>query len=96
MTLPTPTNLFVSLIPTEETWTIVGSLPDRPPRLVPSPLADARFRGLMASLREWASRPVPLDRPDPLGTEVFVQGLARRVSKQLTDALLAEIGRAHV
>jgi tetratricopeptide (TPR) repeat protein len=89
MTVSTPASLLFTLVPGEETWTIVGPMPDRPPRVVPSPLADTRFRRLVASLREWASRPVPLDRPDPLGTEAFVRGLARRVSQRLTDVLLA-------
>lgn len=65
-------------------------------RHLESPLGAERFAGFTASLREWASRPVPLDRPDPLGTEVFVQGLARRVSGRLTETLLTEEDRRAV
>lgn len=72
-------------------WTVQG--PTSPRRRLESPLAGERFPGLTASLREWASRPVPLDRPDPLGTEAFVEGLARRVSDRLTQALLTEEDR---
>lgn len=96
MTVSAPASLLFTLTPTEETWTIVGPVSDRPARVVPNPLADARFRGLVASLRDWASRPVPLDRPDPLGTEAFVRGLARRVSQRLTEALLADEDRRTV
>lgn len=69
-------------------WTVHG--PASAPRRVISPLADERFRWLVASLREWAGRPVPLGRPDPLRTAAFAEDRARRVSARLTRALLTE------
>jgi tetratricopeptide (TPR) repeat protein len=96
MTVSAPASLLFALTPTEETWTIIGPLAGHPARVVPNPLADARFRELVASLREWASQPVPLDRADPLGTEAFVQDRARRVSRRLTGALLVDEDRRAV
>jgi tetratricopeptide (TPR) repeat protein len=87
-------NLVFDLETRSRGWIVQG--PTSPRRPLESPLADERLPGLAASLREWASRPVPLDRPDPLGTEAFVQGLARRVSDQLTQALLTEDDRRAV
>jgi tetratricopeptide (TPR) repeat protein len=75
-------------------WIVQG--PASPRRRVESPLADESFRGLAKSLREWSSRPVPLDRPDPLRTEEFVWELARCVSDRLTAALLQELDRCRL
>lgn len=75
-------------------WTVQG--PASPPRQVASPFVDERFRGLVASLREWACRPVPLGRPDLLRTAEFVARCARRVSAQLTEVLLDEKDRRAV
>jgi len=84
---------YLTLTPGDETWTLIGPLLSRPSREVPNPLANRSLYGLVASLREWASQPVPLDRPDSLGTAAFVQGLAHRVSDRLTQALLTEDDR---
>jgi hypothetical protein len=86
--------LLFDLQVTPEVWTIQG--PASPPHQVASPLADARFRGLVASLREWAGRPVPLARPDPLRTAEFVERRARRVSARLSEVLLDEGDRRSV
>lgn len=72
----------------QATWTVRGPL--SPPRRVVSPLADERFRWLVASLREWANRPVPIGRCDPLRIASFAEDRSRRVSARLTRALLAE------
>lgn len=86
-----PSILIFDLVTAPESWTIAG--PASPLRRVASPLADERFRGLAADLWEWSSRPVPLDRPDTIGTEAFVRGRARSVSQRLTDVLLPEADR---
>lgn len=86
--------LVFDLQVTPESWTIRSSA--SPPRQVASPLADERFRGLVATLREWICRAVPLDRPDPLLTAEFVARRARQVSTALTDALLNSADRRAV
>ena len=86
-----PSLLTFDVVTDPENWTIAG--PASPLRRVASPLADERFRGLTADLWEWSSRPVPLDRPDTMGTRAFVRGRARSVSQRLTDVLLAEEDR---
>lgn len=84
-------NLTFNLEVSPGEWIIQG--PASEPRHLESPLTDERFRGLVASLREWANRPVPLNHPDPLGTEEFVTRLAQRVSRWLSDVLLADEDR---
>jgi Restriction endonuclease len=87
-------NLTFNLEVSPGEWIIQG--PASGPRHLESPLTDGRFRELVANLREWASRPVPLDRPDPLATEAFILGLARHVSDRLTQSLLTEEDRCAV
>jgi len=60
-----PEPLVFDLEVTPERWTIQG--PASPPRQIESPLANERFRGLVASLRDWAGRclsagPIPCGR----------------------------------
>ena len=71
-----------------ESWVVQG--PVSPPHRVANPIASENFRGLVGSLRDWAGRPVPLDRPDPLQAQAFVEERARRVSAKLTSSLLAD------
>ena len=86
--------LTFDLVTDPESWTIQG--PASSSRPVSNPLADERFRTHVADLREWSSRPAPLDRPDPFGTETYVRELARSVSQGLTELLLAESDRRAV
>lgn len=80
--------LVFSLEVSPGSWVVHG--PGSPPHRVANPLASEHFRGLVGSLQDWAGRPVPLDRPDPLRTRAFVEERARRVSAKLTGALLAD------
>lgn len=81
-----PTSLSCALSVDADGWILQG--PAGGSRRMVSPLSDHRFRRLIASLREWSSRPVPVDRPDPHGTGAFVAELARRVALRLTEILL--------
>ena len=62
-------------------------------RRVSDLLTDEDFRADLVGLREWSSHPIPMGRPDPVGTESFLRELARRISRRITDTLLEEAER---
>lgn len=74
-------------------WSVIGPAPGAEPRRLPDPCARGELATLVGSLRYWAGQPVPLDRADPLGTEAFVEQLARQISRRLTETLLTDADR---
>lgn len=92
MNLP-PTDLLFSIDPGESTWTVIGPTPGGPPHVIPSPLGDSSFLGLLSRLRLYGDWPLPLDGNDTKSIEEAMAGLAGQISERITSLLLSDAAR---
>lgn len=90
MSPSSPTDFLFTVMPGEETWTIVGPGADSPPHVVPNPLAERDFRLLVEKLRVRSDEKFP---PDQEADIRYYEDLARELSDRITSVLLSDDAR---